>query len=99
MFTLAHEWYEMKYVWMNEVDSVFAKEGFLVEVPYVKPSFFGSLDVKSMIPRSHGIWTNDMQNARCYMQYVKCHVKDIMWCVQYDKYDDACYSYGITFLI
>ena len=31
---------EMKYVWMNEVDSMFAKEGSLVEVPYVEPSFW-----------------------------------------------------------
>ena len=58
---------EMKYIWMNEADSVFVKEGFLVEVPYVEPSFLGSLDVKSMIPRSHGIWMNDMKEAMCYM--------------------------------
>ena len=31
---------EMKYVWMNEKNSVFAKEGSLVEVPYVEPSFW-----------------------------------------------------------
>ena len=40
---------------MNEADSMFAKAESLVEVPYVKPSFLESLDVKSMIPRSHGI--------------------------------------------
>ena len=79
MFTLAYEWNEMNYVWMNEVDSVFAKEGSLVKVPYVEPSFLESLDVKSMIPMSHGIWTNDMQNAMCYMQYVMCYVQ--MLCV------------------
>ena len=27
---------EMKYVWMNEVDSMFSKEGSLVEVPYIE---------------------------------------------------------------
>ena len=40
---------------MNEADSVFANEDSLVEVPSVEPSFLGCLDVKSMIPRSHGI--------------------------------------------
>ena len=92
MFTLAYEWNEMKYVWMNEADSMFVNEGSLVGVPYVEPSFFGSLDVKSMIPRSHGIWTNNMDSFMFYMKYVMC-------CVQYDKYDDACYSHGMTFLI
>ena len=78
---------------------MFANEGFLIEVLYVEPSFLGSLDVKSMIPRSHGIWTNAMKNVISYMQYVMCYVQDVMCCVQYDKYDDACYSYGMTFLI
>ena len=73
----------------------------------------GSLDVKSMIPRTHGILMNDMKNVMCYMQcvmcyvqdvmgwlqYVMCYVQDVMCCVQYDKYDDACYSHGMTFLI
>ena len=36
VFTLAYERNEMKYVRMNEADSVFAKEGSLVE-PYVEP--------------------------------------------------------------
>ena len=100
MFTLlAYEWNEMKYVWMNEAQSVFSNEESLVEVSYVEPSFLESLDVKSMIPMSHGIWTNDMQNAMCYMQYVMCYVQDVMCCVQYDKYDDACYSHGMTYLI
>ena len=40
---------------MNEADSMFAKEDALVEVPYVEPSFLQSHNVKSMIPRSHGI--------------------------------------------
>ena len=45
MFIVAYEWNEMKYIWINEKDIVFDKEGSLVEVPYVEPSFFGSLDV------------------------------------------------------
>ena len=40
MFTLAYKRNEMKYVRMNEANSVFAKEGSLVEVPYVEPSFW-----------------------------------------------------------
>ena len=97
---------------MNKEKSLFAKEDSLVEVPYVKPSFLGSLDVKSMIPRSHGSWTNDMKNVMCYMQYVMWYVQGVMCymnydmfyvygiscCVQNVKYD-ACYSHGITFLI
>ena len=80
----------MKNVRMNEADYVFAKERSLVEVPYVRPSFLGSHDVKSIIPRSHVIWTNNMKNVMCYMQYVMSYVQDVMCCVQYDKYDDAC---------
>ena len=91
--------YKVKCVWMNEVDSLFAKEGLLIEVPYVEPSFLESLDVKSMIPMSHGIWTNDMQIAMCYMQYVMCYVQNVIWCVQHDKYDDACYSHGMALLM
>ena len=34
---------------MNEVDSVFANEDSLVDVPSIEPSFLGCLDVKSMI--------------------------------------------------
>ena len=30
----------MKYVRMNQADSMFAKEGSLVDVPYVDPSFW-----------------------------------------------------------
>ena len=40
MFTVAYERNEMKYVKINEPDSVFAKEGSLVKVPYVEPSFW-----------------------------------------------------------
>ena len=79
MFTLSFEWNEMKYAWMNEPDSVFAKEGFLAEVWYVNPSFLGSLDVNSLIPRSHSIWMNDMKIVMCYMQYVCAMCK--MLCV------------------
>ena len=88
--------YEKKYVWMNEAPSLFAKEGSLVEVPYVEPSFLGSLYVNSVIPKFHCIWTNNMKNVMCYMQYVMCYVLDVMCCVQYDKYYDACYSHGMT---
>ena len=49
VFTLAHEWDEMKYVWINEADSVFAKNDSLVEVPYVEPFFLESFNVKSII--------------------------------------------------
>ena len=59
---------------MNEAGSVFAKEGSLVEVSYVEPSFLGSLDVKSMIPKIHGICTNYMKDVMCYMQYDMCYV-------------------------
>ena len=40
---------------MNKTDSVFGKEGSLVEVLYVDLSFLGSLNVKSMISKFHGI--------------------------------------------
>ena len=59
---------------MNEAGSAFANEDSLVEVPYVEPSFLGSLKVKSMIPRSHGIRMNYMNNVVCYMNYDMCYV-------------------------
>ena len=59
----------------------------------------GSLNVKSMIPRSHGILMNDMNNVMCYMNYNICYVYVVVCCVQNVKYDDACYSHGITLLI
>ena len=46
---------------MYEAESVFAKAHSLVEVPYVEPSFLGSLDVKSMFPMFHGISMNDIK--------------------------------------
>ena len=67
---------------MNEANSVFDKQGSLVEVPYVEPLFLGSLNVKSMIPRSHGIGINDMNNIMCYMKYDMCYVYAIVCCVQ-----------------
>ena len=54
---------------MKEADSLFAEAGSLVEVPYVETSYLGSLNVKSMIPRSHGIQMNDMNKVMCYMNY------------------------------
>ena len=63
---------------MNEAYSVFAKEDSLVEVPYVETSFLGSLNVKSMIPRYHGILMNDMNNVMCYMNYDMFYVKYVM---------------------
>ena len=84
---------------MNEAGSLFAKADSLVEVPYVKRSFLGSLNVKSMIPMSHGIRMNDTNNYMCYMNYDMCYMDVVMCCVQNVKYDDACYSHGITFLI
>ena len=87
MFTLAYEWNEMEYVWMNETDSVFANEDSLVEVPSIEPSILGCLNVKFMIPRSHGIWMNDIKEFMCYMQnvlyaiwYVLC--VNVICCVQ-----------------
>ena len=59
---------------MNEEDSVFAKVDSLVEVPYVFPSFLDILNVKSMIPRSHGIQKNNMNNVMCYMNYDMCYM-------------------------
>ena len=54
---------------MNELGCVFAKEGSLVEVPYVEPSFLGSLDVKSMIPRSY-----EYERIICKMLCVICNM-------------------------
>ena len=43
---------KVKYVRMNEADSVYAKEGPRVEVPYVGPSLEMSY-ATSTIPKSH----------------------------------------------
>ena len=84
---------------MNEANSMFGNKDSLVEVPYVDPSFLVSLNVKSMIPRSHGIQINDMNNFMCYMNYDMCFLYVVLCCAQNCKYDGACYSHGITFLI
>ena len=85
---------------MNERrDSVFAKENSLVEVLYVEPSFQESLNVKSLIPRSRYIRMNDMNNIMCYVSYDMFHVKYFMCFLQNNKFDDACYTHGITFQI
>ena len=82
---------------MNEADSVFANEYSLVEVPYVETSFLGILNVKSMIPRSHGILLNDMNNVMCYMNYDMCFVYAVVCYVQNVKYDGACYSHELLY--
>ena len=103
---------KVNYVKMNEVASIFSKEGSLVEVPYVNPSFWEVLMSWHM--------KNDMKYVRCYMQYVMCYVQYVMcymqyfmcyvqyvmcymqyvmFCVRYDMYGDACYSHSMTNLI
>ena len=77
----------MKYVQMNKVDSVFAKADSLVEVSFDEPLFLGSLIFKSMIPRYHGIWINDMKDVMWYMQNDMCYVYDLMCYMQ----NDMCY--------
>ena len=52
--TLVYERMKMKYVWMNEEDSVFVKEGSIVEVPYVESSF---LEVLMSSPWFQGFMT------------------------------------------
>ena len=47
-----NEMNNVKYEWTNEADSVFAKEGPRVEVPYVGPSLEMSY-ATSTIPKSH----------------------------------------------
>ena len=82
MFTLDYEWMKMKYVWMNEAESVFSKEGYLVEVPYVDPSLW---EVLMSSPWFQGLMEYGLMiwNMLCAnKQYVMC-------CVQY-TYGDAC---------
>ena len=57
--------YGVKFVCMNEADYVLDKESSLVEVPYVEPSVFENLDVKSIIQKFHSLWMNDMKDIRC----------------------------------
>ena len=63
---------------MNEANFLFAKADSLVEVPYVELSFLGSPNVNFMIPRSHGIRMNDMNNVMCYMNYDMCYAYDVL---------------------
>ena len=55
---------------MNKEDSVIPSWG-----PICWSLILGSVDVKSTIPSSHGIWKNDMKNVMCYIQYAMCYVK------------------------
>ena len=78
---------EMKYVWMNEADYVFAKKGSLVEVPCVEPSFW---EVLMSIPWFQGlmeyewmIWTTlcvtwIMICAMCVLLCVVCKMLSMM---------------------
>ena len=85
MFTLAYERMKMKYVWMNEPDSVFAKEGSLVDVPYVEPSFWEVL-MSSPWFQSLMVYGRMIWNMICANK-------------QYVTYDDVCYTHSMTFLI
>ena len=83
-----------------EVDSVFSNADSLVEVPNVEPSFWkvlmSSLWFKGLMAYEWMIW-----KKLCVICYVLWYVlyEDVTCCVQYDFYDDACYSHGMTFLI
>ena len=81
---------------MNEADSVFAKVDTLVEVLFIEASFLARLNEKSMIPLSHGIRMNDMNNVMWYMNYYMCYVKYAMCCLKNNKFDDAIYTHGMT---
>ena len=76
---------------MNEANSVFAKEGSLVEVPYVETSFWEVLMsspwFQSLMEFERMIWNTwyDMWNMLC--------------CLQNDKFDDACYTHDMNFLV
>ena len=95
VFTLAYERNKVKYVWINEADSVFSKEGSLVNGPYVEPLFWEVLlsgpCFQSFMAYEQMIWK--MSYAICNMLCAMCK----MFCVQYDKYDDECYSHGKFF--
>ena len=82
MDALVYKRMKMKYVWKNEAD-VFVKEGSLVEVPYVDPSFFEVLMsspwFQGIIAYERMIWT---------MWYDMCNMLGVF--LQNDKYDDSC---------
>ena len=75
--------WNMKYAWMNEAGSVFAEEGFLVEVPYVEPSFsrvlMSSPWLLGLIAYAWMIWKKLC--VICYVLY-----EDVMCCTHYDIY-------------
>ena len=80
-FPLVYERNELKYVWMNEADSVFANEDSLIKVPYVESSFLGNLNVKFMIPWHMNKWYEQLYVlyelwyvlcVRCSVLYAKC---------------------------
>ena len=88
MFTLVYEIMKMKYVWMNEEDSVFAKEGSLVDVPYVEPSFWKVLMsspwFEGLMAYERMIWISwyDMCNMLCVvckMISMMTHVTLMAW--------------------
>ena len=85
---------------MNEADSVFAKEGSLVEVPYVEPSFWNVLMSSAWF---QGIMAYEWMiwQKLCVICYVLWYVlyEYVMCCVQSDIYDDVRYCHGMTFLI
>ena len=77
----------MKYVWMNEPDSVLAKEGSLVKVPYVEPSFWellmpsqwfqGLMEYERIIWKMLYVICN-MLCAMCKMLCVVCNMISMM---------------------
>ena len=84
---------------MNKVYSVFANEDSLVEVPYFGPSFWKVLISSPRFPSLMAyiwmIWK--MQGAICYVLWYVLY-EDVMCYVQYNIYNNACYSHGMTFL-
>ena len=59
---------------------------------YILSPQMGSPKAKTVIARSHGIEWMICAICVCYMKYIMC-------CVQYEKNDNVCYSYSMTFLI
>ena len=89
----------MKYVWINEEDSVISNEDSLIEVPWVEPSF---CKVLMSCPWFLGLMAYELMiwKKLCVICYVLWHElceKFICW-VQYDMHNDACYSNCMTFL-
>ena len=69
MAALVYERKKMKYVWMNEADSMFANEYSLVEVPYVEPSF---LEILISSPWFQSLMA--YQGIICTMWYDLCNM-------------------------